>query len=476
MKTLYSILTALALTVAGAFNSQACDNSSFTLNSHTDLGGGLHEYTVTFCAGRGTGGAEGQTGLWAVMLDGGATFSSFPASLTSPQTAAVYGADNSSYGPEILAYDAISWPVNSTFPFPNAWTCVCGPAGAACVTFTYVTVGAPTSMTLMGAEAAGVGVPPYGCNGNPEMVINLSGPVVDAGNTAYYCLGGSATLSATVSGGTAPYTYLWEAQYVPAVVGTTANVTVSPTSNELYLLTVTDANGLSSSDYKSVVVYQPPVANAGVDKTKYIGYGSQSVTLSGSGNGSMPPYSYHWSNGATTASITVSPTVTTNYTLTVTDARGCVQQDVAQVRVLDIRCGSNKVRMCRNNVNACVNTSQVPTRLNQGWVLGACGSNKTDEEESFTELSEETMSTIFPNPASSQATVNYSFMDDVTVTVGVYDVSGRLIQNIADNKAIVAGDLNTETISVAEYPAGFYFIGITASNGEQIMHKLMVAR
>lgn len=474
MKTLYSFLTVLALTVAGAFNSQACDLSSFTLNSHTDLGGGLHEYTVTFCAGRGTTGAGGQTGTWGVQLDGGATFSSYPFSLTSPQTAAVY--ESYLYNTNLLVFDVVSWPNGSTFPFPGAWTCVCGPAGSACVTFTYVTDGAPTSMTLMGAEAASVFVPPYGCNGQQDLVINLGGPVVDAGATAYYCLGGSATLTATVSGGTAPYTYLWEAQYVPAVVGTSASVTVAPTANELYLLTVTDANGLSSSDYKSVVVYQPPVANAGADKTKYIGYGAQSVTLSGSGNGSMPPYSYQWSNGATTASITVSPVVTTNYTLTVTDARGCVQQDVAQVRVLDIRCGSNKVRMCRNNVNACVNTSQVPTRLNQGWVLGACGSNKTDETESFTELSEETMSTIFPNPASAQATVNYTFIDDVNVTVGVYDVSGRLIQNIVSNKSIFAGEQNTETISVAELPSGFYFVGINASNGESIMHKLMVAR
>jgi hypothetical protein len=289
MKTFYSILAAFVLIGAGAFNSQACNNSSFTLNSHVDLGGGLHQYTVTFCAGSGQGGAEGQTGLWAVRLDGGATFSSFPATLTSPNTAAVYGADNVSYGPEYLVYDAISWPSNSPYFFPNAWTCLegnCGPAQATCVTFTYVTNGVPTSMTLMGAEAAGVGVPPYGCNGDPDMVINLGSLMVDAGNTVSYCVGGCAALNASVSGGTTPYTYSWAAQYNAGIVGTSASLTVCPTANELYLLTVTDANGLTNSDYVSVVVYQPPVANAGADKTKYIGYGAQSVTLNGSGNGS----------------------------------------------------------------------------------------------------------------------------------------------------------------------------------------------
>ena len=99
--------------------------------------------------------------------------------------------------------------------------------------------------------------------------------------------------------------------------------------------------------------------------------------------------------------------------------------------------------MYKNNSTSCVNTSQLPTKINQGWVLGACGSNKTDETETLSELTEEIMSTIFPNPASSQAAVNYSCIDDVTVTIRVCDVSGPLIQNIANNKAIVAGDLNT---------------------------------
>jgi len=83
---------------------------------------------------------------------------------------------------------------------------------------------------------------------------------------------------------------------------------------------------------------------------------------------------------------------------------------------------------------------------------------------------------VSPNPASSIITLRYSLLADADLTINAYDVSGRLIQNIVNNKAIVAGDLNTETISVSEYPSGFYFIGINASNGEQIMHKLMVAR
>jgi hypothetical protein len=482
MKKFYSLLVAAVMVTATAFQSFACHNSSFTLNSHTDLGGGLHQYTVTFCAGSGPNGAVGQTGLWGVMLGGGATFHTYPATLTSPNTQAVYGADNASYGPELLVYDAISWPSNSPYYFPNAWTCLegnCGAAGATCVTFTYVTNGAPTSMTLMGAEAAGVGVPPYGCNGQPDMVINLSGPVVDAGSPKANCLGGCATLNATVSGGTAPYTYLWQSQYNVATVGTTANVSVCPTENELYLLTVTDANGLSSSDYVSVTVYQPPVVSAGADKLIYRGYGASCASLSGSANGSMGPYTYSWSNGSSASSITVCPIATTNYTLTVTDAHGCVKTDVATVTVRDIRCGNNKVRLCRNGVTSCVQTSQVPSKLNQGWALGACGSFKLDgsgeEDEAITEDEAAIGTSIFPNPAAHNVTLQYGYDVDAAVTIEVFDMAGRMVQTVVSNGPVLAGEVSTTTFSVSDLRSGLYMVAITSSNGERATHRLMVS-
>jgi hypothetical protein len=478
MRKLYTIIGAMTLMSASALDASACDHSSFTLDSHVDLGGGLHQYTVTFCAGSGPGGAVGQTGTWGIALDGGATFHSFPSSITSPNTQAVYGADNVSYGPQYLVYDAVSWPSNSPYFFPNAWTCLegnCGAAGATCVTFAIVTVGKPTSMTLMGAEAAGVGVPPYGCNGQPDMVINLGGPVVDAGSPKAYCLGGCATLNATVSGGTAPYTYLWQSQYNAATVGTTASVSVCPTDEELYLLTVTDANGLSSSDYVSVTVYQPPLVNAGTDKLIYRGYGASCASLSGSANGSMGPYTYAWSNGATLASASVCPLSTTNYTLTATDSRGCSASDVATVTVRDIRCGSNKVSMCRNGKTSCVSTSQVPSKLNQGFVLGACGSFRLDgSEEAEEEMTETVGTSIFPNPAAEQVTVQYGYDADAQVTIEVYDMSGRKVQTVVSNGEVSEGEVNRTTFSVGGYTPGLYLIAITDSNGDRETHRLVV--
>ena len=94
-KTLLTILFASIFLLSGKIVN-ACDNSSASLISQTDLGGGQYEFVVEFCAGGGqdgTGyGADQGTYTWSVALGGGATFISYPATLTSPQTGAVFAA------------------------------------------------------------------------------------------------------------------------------------------------------------------------------------------------------------------------------------------------------------------------------------------------------------------------------------------------------------------------------------------------
>lgn len=93
-----------------------------------------------------------------------------------------------------------------------------------------------------------------------------------------------------------------------------------------------------------------------------------------------------------------------------------------------------------------------------------------EQHDLFTQFS------VSPNPAVNNVTLRYSLLADAELSVNILDVSGRLLQNVVTDKTVSAGTQNTETISVAELPSGFYFIGITASDGESMMHKLMVVR
>ncbi|MEZ4906440.1 MAG: SdrD B-like domain-containing protein [Saprospiraceae bacterium] len=61
--------------------------------------------------------------------------------------------------------------------------------------------------------------------------------------------------------------------------------------------------------------------------------GGDEVTLESTVSGGAEPFTYKWSTNATSESIVVSPDVTTNYSLTVTDKYGCDDQAVTTITV-----------------------------------------------------------------------------------------------------------------------------------------------
>lgn len=89
--------------------------------------------------------------------------------------------------------------------------------------------------------------------------------------------------------------------------------------------TYTDANGCTNFTNRTTSVNPLPIANAGQDDTICLGL---NTTLNASGG-----IGYEWSNGILTASNTVAPTITTTYTVTVTDANGCLNSDDVRVVV-----------------------------------------------------------------------------------------------------------------------------------------------
>ena len=128
------------------------------------------------------------------------------------------------------------------------------------------------------------------------------------------CFGqASGIASVTVSGGVPPYSYLWSN-------GASANPNTNLSGNT-YTVTVTDANGCTET--ASIVINEPPqlVINPTQSQTICIG---TSLTLCPNESGGTPGYTYMWSDGSMTPCISISPTTSTSYVVTVTDANGCV--------------------------------------------------------------------------------------------------------------------------------------------------------
>src|SRR5678816_495814 len=115
----------------------------------------------------------------------------------------------------------------------------------------------------------------------------------------------------TVSNGTAPYTYLWSNGAITEdISGLTAGT---------YTVTVTDANGCSTSSTSIVATVNSPITITPVVTNTICtaSIGAINITVS---NGTAP-YTYQWSNGATTEDI--SGLAAGTYTVIVTDANGC---------------------------------------------------------------------------------------------------------------------------------------------------------
>jgi gliding motility-associated-like protein len=118
----------------------------------------------------------------------------------------------------------------------------------------------------------------------------------------------------TPTGGVAPYSIVWNNSLVVGFTPTSMNA-----GN--YSAIITDANSCTSSIATQIT--QPAILNAVVAMPPTLCIG-QFVTLQVNTSGGTPAYHYQWSNGTTTDTVTVNPTLSTSYAVTVTDANGCV--------------------------------------------------------------------------------------------------------------------------------------------------------
>ncbi len=112
------------------------------------------------------------------------------------------------------------------------------------------------------------------------------------------------------------------------------------------------------------------------DQTLPYGFeGSTSAYIQTSVSDGTPPYSYLWNTGETSSSIIIAPSITTIYTVTITDALGETAVLDHTATVIDIRCSSNKVTMCHTSSTPhthCVYESDIENKLDDGWTLGEC--------------------------------------------------------------------------------------------------------
>ncbi len=228
-------------------------------------------------------------------------------------------------GPTAIALVTTSQPSNCGQGNGNASVTATG--GSPGYTYLWAPTGgnAATATGLIGGVYTVTVTDNNGCSSTSTVTV-IATPGVAASipaSTDALCFNAcDGTANALPTGGTAPYTYLW------SNAANTQNVT--GLCSGTYTVTITDANGCTSSS--TVTINQPAALSVTASSAVSICTGGNTnlTTLS---NGGTLPYSFLWSNAATTPTTIVTPTATTTYIVTITDANGCTSSSSTIVTV-----------------------------------------------------------------------------------------------------------------------------------------------
>jgi gliding motility-associated-like protein len=224
--------------------------------------------------------------------------------------------------------DSVTVTVGDT-PSPQlTWTlnnATCGNAnGSINVTITagvppysYIWNTGATTQDLVNVTAGNYFLTITGANGcSLDTVISLSninGSTLTLVPTAPTCGNNNGEIDLTITGGTLPYaTPIWNGGlYVQE------DLTVLAPGN--YFVTVTDGNGCISTNNISISNISGPTLNA-IPHTSTCGNANGDIDLQISAG--VSPFTYTWSNGATTQDINLL--IAGIYNVTVIDANGCI--------------------------------------------------------------------------------------------------------------------------------------------------------
>jgi hypothetical protein len=257
-----------------------------------------------------------------------------------------------------------------------------------------------TVYTITGISAAG-------CVNTATIVVDVYPELLTLTANTTICTGGTAELNA---GGSGNYSWSTGSPF--------SSISVSPSTFSVYTVTGTDVNGCVATKSVSVTVSPNPTVTASTSKTVVCKDELVVLTATGAVN-------YSWTTGSTAPTATVIPLINIIYTYTVTgtNADGCVDKDVIQLRA-DLCTG-------------------IESQDGTG-----------------------TAATVFPNPSHGLFTVSMSTRPSQSTMIGVYNVSGELIKSfkpVSDHAVI----------DLQEAAAGVYFVRITEAGKPVYMTRIV---
>jgi gliding motility-associated-like protein len=299
----YNITQPPALTLTPSSTNVSCFNQCNGTASVT-AGGGNPPYNYNWQPSGGSNSSASSlcNGTYTVTVtdvNGCTATQSFTITQPTQLTAQTQGFADPCF--QSCAGQGVTIPNGGTPPYQYNWTPSGGTNPAAtglCAGNYTITITDANGCTLQ--DTANVTQP-------AQLVLNTT-------PTNSLCVPNNASICASASGGTPTYTYTWQ----PSGSGTC----ISGLSSGTFTVTVTDFNNCTTTAIVSVI--SPTQALAVSTNTPAAICQGQLSSISSTATGGTPGYNYLWQpGGQNTSSINVTPSTSTVYSITVTDANNC---------------------------------------------------------------------------------------------------------------------------------------------------------
>lgn len=434
------------------------------------------------------------TGASSYLWNTGATSASISVTPTSTTIYTVLGRASLGCGYDIKTVTVTSLP-NPTISLSPSSASICpansviiSAGGANSYTYNSVSSGSFVTSTGIGTLSPTTsttysvsGIASNGCISTSTIPVSVNPlpPLMLATTNTFLCLGGSATLTASGANN-----YTWTS-------GSNASLqVVSPIANTVYAVSGDNSYGCIKT--LSLAISVNTIVMTVSPNTVICSGNSTDLSASGATTYVWAPIPFPFGN------VTVSPSVTTNYTVMGTDSKSCVHTSVITVSVNPnpvVSAFSSPFLICLGesstltatgassylwSINsATFNTgSQItvlplqPSTLTytvSGTDVNACKGMNTVVVEvekctDITALSKEINGiNVYPNPTNGSFKVE--LINGLKKSISVSDVSGRLVLSIESTEDVI-------DINLSSFSNGIYYLKVQSESSTEVIHVI----
>lgn len=287
--------------------------------------------------------------------------------------------------------------------------------------------------------------------------------------------GTDGIVNITVNGGVQPYSYLWS----------TANATTQQLNNVgagTHAVTVTDASNCTAT--ASATLTQPTPYNVALTTTNLLCNGGTDGTASVTVSGNTSPYTYFWSNFATTSSVTgldAGP-----FSVVIEDVNGCdtiVVATITEPAEIAIDLTANEP-LCADSGNGSITTVVTGGNPPFGYSWTGTGGFTSTNQNPQVSTGSYTVTVTDGNNCTGTESVAVTAPSPFTVTVVgidpscIGDSTGAAVVSTAGGNGPYSYSWNASSVDSAfleNLPQGTYSVTVTDANGCQSSGQATIA-